>query len=558
MKDYIKVLLAVLAVTLIRAQLGLHHFNAGIDDSNIYFVYVRNIFEGQGFVYNPGGPRVEGFTSLLWTLILTAIYSIRFLPFETTVLALCFLITTTTVFLYFRFFKSLFDELGAWLLVLFILFIPGFIDWSVFTLMDTCLWIMATSAATILLLNGKHQRLFFFITILLPFIRPEGLFVAPALCFLKIGKEWAHRIPLARAIRNNILPVVLVFAGIALLTLFRKTYFGWPLPNTYYAKVSQSLIDNIKAGIFYFYDSVRHTSIIPSVLLLISIITVIKRSLTNWRTQINYILLSLIILMFIGYPFLTGGDHFKYSRFFQPAFPMIGLLFFSLFYKKINIRKPATAFSLLIILLLLNINSTDITSFRGNWKSAVKGYLIGARLDLVNRSQLQSEFDIAVYGKNLAAHMNDVLSVSNNQPSYGVVAAGGTGYVYKGRIVDLMGLNNPEMAHANKVKNQGVKNHGSFSKPVFYRQDVDIFLTWPDPLTKTLQQTDSSALNFLQQLRDPAYFINRVCANIFNDEEFRRLYRYVRIDGAGKHFYGFVRYPAFAQKYPALKVTPLD
>src|SRR3712207_6229080 len=41
----------------------------GIDDANIYFVYARNLADGHGFVYNVGGERVEGFTSLLWTLI---------------------------------------------------------------------------------------------------------------------------------------------------------------------------------------------------------------------------------------------------------------------------------------------------------------------------------------------------------------------------------------------------------------------------------------------------------------------------------------------------------
>jgi hypothetical protein len=41
----------------------------GIDDASIYFVFAKNFAEGHGFVYNPGGERVEGFTSLLWTLI---------------------------------------------------------------------------------------------------------------------------------------------------------------------------------------------------------------------------------------------------------------------------------------------------------------------------------------------------------------------------------------------------------------------------------------------------------------------------------------------------------
>ena len=37
----------------------------GMDDANIGFRYARNLAEGQGFVFNPGGERIEGVTSLL-------------------------------------------------------------------------------------------------------------------------------------------------------------------------------------------------------------------------------------------------------------------------------------------------------------------------------------------------------------------------------------------------------------------------------------------------------------------------------------------------------------
>src|SRR6476469_1650691 len=48
----------------------------GCDDAYIYFVYVKNFTHGYGFVYNPGGEHVEGFTSLLWVLITSLIYLI--------------------------------------------------------------------------------------------------------------------------------------------------------------------------------------------------------------------------------------------------------------------------------------------------------------------------------------------------------------------------------------------------------------------------------------------------------------------------------------------------
>jgi hypothetical protein len=47
------------------------HYRGLIDDAFISFRYARNLAEGQGLVFNPG-ERVEGYTNLLWVLILAA------------------------------------------------------------------------------------------------------------------------------------------------------------------------------------------------------------------------------------------------------------------------------------------------------------------------------------------------------------------------------------------------------------------------------------------------------------------------------------------------------
>lgn len=49
------------------AQDRLSPMGVGVDDANIYFRYGRNLARGLGCVWNPGGERVEGCTSPLWT-----------------------------------------------------------------------------------------------------------------------------------------------------------------------------------------------------------------------------------------------------------------------------------------------------------------------------------------------------------------------------------------------------------------------------------------------------------------------------------------------------------
>src|SRR4051812_44924838 len=42
------------------------------DDPYITYRYARNLVDGYGFVFNPGGPSVDGFSSPIWLLLSTA------------------------------------------------------------------------------------------------------------------------------------------------------------------------------------------------------------------------------------------------------------------------------------------------------------------------------------------------------------------------------------------------------------------------------------------------------------------------------------------------------
>src|SRR5215468_3827839 len=66
----------LLALALL-GTLGLLLWHAAVywfltDDGYISFRYARNLAHGHGLVFNPGHERVEGYTNLLWVLILAA------------------------------------------------------------------------------------------------------------------------------------------------------------------------------------------------------------------------------------------------------------------------------------------------------------------------------------------------------------------------------------------------------------------------------------------------------------------------------------------------------
>src|ERR1041384_6291777 len=77
MRHYVYNFLIALCLCSIASCFAFHKLNSpltGIDDANIYFVYAKNLAQGNGFVYNVGGERVEGFTSILWTVICAFVF----------------------------------------------------------------------------------------------------------------------------------------------------------------------------------------------------------------------------------------------------------------------------------------------------------------------------------------------------------------------------------------------------------------------------------------------------------------------------------------------------
>ncbi len=66
-KTFVCILVVVVGFTLV-CFWGTGNPRSGTDDANIYMVYGKHLSHGDGFVYNVNGERVEGVTSLLWTL----------------------------------------------------------------------------------------------------------------------------------------------------------------------------------------------------------------------------------------------------------------------------------------------------------------------------------------------------------------------------------------------------------------------------------------------------------------------------------------------------------
>lgn len=443
----------------------------GIDDANITQVYGQAFAERFEFSYYEGGEHVEGSTSLLWTLINALAYLLPGTG-EVWITIICVGLTALTLsncwklgqitFLGDNHTSTLTYSLlfcGAFLMV------PSFFAWSVWALMDISIWLALLSAVLVFsveqlcaestpMRRGKFA-LFATCFALLTITRPEGIAIAIGMLIYLIAH--GHFAKQTQA-RNQYLialgATVMLFGAV---TFWRMSYFGVPFPNTYYAKVTSGMLEQIAAGASYLLKFVQGD--LNAILLLAAGLgTALTLNFNRSIWKIVFAPRALLWLFFLGLITLyiaLGGDHFGSYRFYQPAFLVL---------------VPIVAGSAYAIVAKVNSDGTRTL----NTAAAATGMLLVA-FTMFGFSQdsgrLDHEFRIAESGRVLGERLNRL----SPGTSIAVISAGGPAMSYKqGPIYDLMGLNWSVMAHAKDDVPNAYINFGNFVEPVFWDTQPDI------------------------------------------------------------------------------------
>ena len=283
------------------------------DDAFISFRYVLNLLEGNGLVFNPG-ERVEGYTNFLWILELAAIWGIFGLGPEHVApwLSVAYTIATIAAMLWWvaRLPSLRNRALIAWMALGLICSSATFAVWTSGGGLETRQFTFFALAAVLCLsVYGNNRRGLLAASLCLAaaeFTRPEGLLLA-ACCFawFAVERRMKGEYSLARLAREMI-PLVAPFTVlVAAHFLFRYTYYGEWLPNTYYAKHVRPWYES---GFRYLWAAALETGLY--LLLPLAFIAVRKR----WQMHRDgsFALPLLCIAAHMAYLMPIGGDRFEY------------------------------------------------------------------------------------------------------------------------------------------------------------------------------------------------------------------------------------------------------
>ena len=435
----------------------------GIDDAAITRNYAENIARGDGIVYFVGGERVEGATSFFWTVLLAGIYAV-FDPVEPAILGLSFIATVVYVWILVRLLLLLAEPfsgspIAALLaLVVGVLALPGFFFWSVFSMMENAVWsvllILLVWRLAALLQNDRGSDFLLFVAAaLLPLTRPEGVAVACGL------------LALAAVLRADRLRLFAIGIGVSVIsvlgvTAFRMVYFGFPVPNTYYAKVSSDRMDSIVAGAKYLMSFALEFPFL-------NLLLVIAAGASIWAlwsfvanrhlAARGLLVVHAAIFGTLGMYVVLGGDHFVYWRLYQPVVPLL-------------LIAPALLFGILSHAAMSNSERTIRGAGVASCAVAALGVLAISYGDLrQERFRLRSNFELTEQGQSFGKLMSDI----DPDAVIGIGPAGGIALSYPGPIRDLFGLNWVEMAHA-ETDRTGLAGHSGFDRATFWKHPPDL------------------------------------------------------------------------------------
>jgi arabinofuranosyltransferase len=307
--------------------LGIHggrYFNVVPDDPYITFRYSQHLAAGDGPVWN-AGERVEGYTNFLWMVILAApAYYGRSLIVTSQVLS--FLSTAgifVVLYLLARIWSAPLDRRARDMIAVIstlALALGAPIAYWTFGGLETCFFAFLVTLGAYLHLREEQAPSRWYwsalVFLLAALTRPEGILFFGLTAAFKIG----HLVGRPRGERGLIafgLWVLAFAAPFAVYFAWRWTYYGYPLPNTTYDKVTLGW-EQQQVGLKYVVAFVQQYG---GFLLLL---TPLSLFLTNDRRQPAYLLTT--VALWGAYVVFVGGDFLRAFRMIVPVMPLMYFL----------------------------------------------------------------------------------------------------------------------------------------------------------------------------------------------------------------------------------------
>jgi arabinofuranosyltransferase len=404
------------------------------DDTFITLRYARNLLEGHGLTYNPG-ERVEGYTSVLWVLLVAAlgaggvdlVVASRLLGLGA---ALGTLVTVTLLAQPLR--------TGGWAALVAPLLVAAsapFACWALAGMEAPAFALgLTTSLLAWLAADGRPGRLLgtgvlFGATAL---VRPEGVLAGVVLCAFEATRPGPDRARRTAWLAGPFLAVLAIHLA------WRVPYYGDWLPNTYHAKVGGGSAALIARGLAYLAEYARDQGGL--------LVCLLPLAGAGWRRDRAWWSVAAVLAAQAAAVVYVGGDGLPMYRFVVPLVPLWAALAAALVHD-VAVRLPARPLRLALAVAVGAVTISELTP--SSWSPQYQLY------------RTQQSYEIPAWtavGRWLREHAAATDSVA-------CVPIGAVGYYSGLPVIDMLGLTDRHIAHRDLPTGHGWAGHEKHDGP---------------------------------------------------------------------------------------------
>lgn len=299
----------VWAIAAAAVAVGLSFGACTQDDAFISFRYAEHLIQGHGLVFNPG-EWVEGYTNLLWTLMIAGLMALGGEPVVgSTIMGLMCMAGTVVATAY----LGRRDGAGGpWIVAPMLVAADAqFVLESVEGLETALFALLITLGARAYLREGRWGGSGWFVLACLT--RPEGVLLWGAVHAGGLVQAWRGG-ALSAQVQRTLMSAVPIVLCLAVLTVWRITAYGDPLPNTFYAKTGGFAVPR---GLSYVWAHLQSHPLLWGL-----------GVVGAWmgRRRAHTLPLAVTVALFVAYVVVVGGDFKPTGRFLIPILPMVAVL----------------------------------------------------------------------------------------------------------------------------------------------------------------------------------------------------------------------------------------
>ncbi|MCM2271748.1 MAG: hypothetical protein NDJ18_04225 [candidate division Zixibacteria bacterium] len=304
------------------------------DDAYISYRYVANFLNGHGLVFNIG-EQVEGYTNFFWVIFMALAGSLGadYIQFSKLLGALC---GAGTIVVWYLIAEHLFFRRSVWYVAMTIALVAcngAFAYWSPAGL-ETAAFALAVSLAIYWYLMGNWLLVAALSWAVL--LRPEGAVLAALLIVAEFVSE--RKFP-----RFSVLTGLIAFVFCLPFVGFKLAYFGSILPNPFYAKTGFDSTQ-LANGTEYVWFYLKHYGFLG--------IGIALALLFYQKLSTELRALLVILLGYLLYILLVGGDVLKVHRFFLPVFGLHSIVAAAALYAVVGKLELKTQHLLVIVVMI--------------------------------------------------------------------------------------------------------------------------------------------------------------------------------------------------------------